>query len=123
ERPAEVVSLTSPPVESAGAAGALPQNRAVVGAFIRREGTATQTFVVAAAATAARPADTLSYGVPGAKLARHVVFDAPEDEGGRAAVSAAPGPDGRCLISLSTTGPMLLTGRPLVFSVEPASTG
>jgi hypothetical protein len=97
-----------------------PQNGGVVGAAVARGG--SWTYVVAAAETSSEPASKLTYGVPGAAAARHVVFDAPEDGDGRSTVSATPA-GGRCLVSLSSSGGQKLTGRPLVFTLAPAAAG
>jgi hypothetical protein len=115
EAPARALRLDDPAVDAKP-----PQNAAVVGAAVSRG--AAWTYVVAAAATADEPPGALSYGVPGAASSRHVVFDAPEDGEGRAAVTASAA-GGRCLVKLSSSGDRKLKGRPVVFNLGPAASG
>jgi hypothetical protein len=63
---------------------------------------------------------SLSYTAPGDKAARHVVFDAPEDAGGHASVTATAS-GGSCVVTATPGG--ALTGRPLVFTVAAAASG
>jgi MYXO-CTERM domain-containing protein len=81
------------------------------------------TFVVASAGARVAASDPLAYDAEGSQLARHVVFDAPEDPDGKASVTASATPDGRCHLALAASGATMLTGRPLVFAVAPASKG
>jgi len=103
------------PAEADGVSGA-----AVVGARVVRGG--KTTFVLAAAHASARPGKTLAYDVPGDVATRHVVFDAPEDATGRAAVTAKV-VGGRCAVSLADAGGPMLAGRPLIFDLAPAAQG
>ncbi len=65
---------------------------------------------------------SMTYGAPGDREARHVVFDAPEDGAGRSQVSAGVA-NGRCVVTLSAGGATAIVGRPLVFSVAAVSGG
>jgi hypothetical protein len=116
ETPARALRLDDPAVDAKPA-----QNGRVVGAAVSRGG-GPWTYVVGSAATSDEPADELSYGVPGAAPSRHVVFDAPQDGEGRAAVTASAA-GGRCLVKLTSSGNAKLTGRPVVFTVGPAASG
>jgi len=108
EAPAEVVAL---------------REREAVGVSVRRAG--QHTYVVAAARPRARPPSTLRYAAAGAGPTRHVVFDAPgSDSGaGETVVTAAAGPDGRCQVTLSTSGGKTIAGRPAIFTLGPAAAG
>jgi hypothetical protein len=121
ESPAEVAPMNAVLVE-----GTPQQNREVVGAMVRRAGQAT--FVVASSAIVeGAGAPSLSYAVPGGAPSRHVVFDAPEDDQGRAAVTATAAGDGRCRIALARAGggagAVVVAGRPAIFTVGAASGG
>ena len=54
-----------------------------------------------------------------------MVFDAPgSDSGtGETTVTAAAGPDGRCQVTLSTSGGKTIAGRPAIFALGPAAAG
>jgi hypothetical protein len=104
------------PAEVAPVGGA-----AVLGARVARGGHVT--FVVASATPREAPADALAYDVAGDAPARHVVFDAPEDGDGKAAVTASPTTDGKCHVALAPNGEKMFVGRPLVFTVAAASGG
>jgi hypothetical protein len=105
--------------------GGVGSSDAVIGVVVRRGG--KTTYVVGDSATSARPAGALSYRTDGKAdgkgTARHVVFDAPEDKQGRAAVGAEPTGDGNCLVTLSASGPRMLKGRPVIFVTAPAASG
>jgi MYXO-CTERM domain-containing protein len=113
EKPAEV--------EPIGRAVAGAEKAAFQGVRVARGGKVT--FVVAAPSAREAPLDALAYETEGAGASRHVVFDAPEDPDGRAAVTASATPDGRCQIALASSGDKMLAGRPVVFAVGPASAG
>ena len=53
------------------------------------------------------------------------MFDAPgSDSGaGETAVTAVAGPDGRCQVTLSTSGGKSMAGRPAIFTLGPAAGG
>jgi hypothetical protein len=115
EAPADVAPL------SRAGAGATIADARVVGTRVARGDHVT--FVVAAAASGPAAAPVLAYDVSGAVTARHVVFDAPEDEQGRASVTATALPDGQCHLVLEDAGPRLFAGRPVVFVVSSAAAG
>jgi len=64
----------------------------------------------------------MTYGVPGAAAARHVVYDAPEAPDGSSAVVAAA-QSGRCVVTITAGAGGGLTGHPLIFDVGAASGG
>ena len=94
------------------------QNAAALGAAVYRAG--KQTYVVASSAERGQSGATLTYGVPGASAARHIVFDAPEQAEGRSLVVAAA-QAGRCVITI--TAGAGFEGHPLMFSVSPEAEG
>jgi hypothetical protein len=91
---------------------------AVVGAQVTRGN--TRAFVVASSARDGATAGGLGYKAAGDRVARHVVFDAPEDANGKSAVSAKA--DGAaCSIAITAgAGDGAFEGRPLVFQVGAA---
>jgi len=113
EAPAEVGSLNDDNFDPAP-----KQNAGVIGAAVYR-GT-KQNYVVASSAQDGTSPTTLTYGVPGASAARHVVFDAPEQADGQSTVTAAA-QAGRCVITI--TAGAGFTGHPLMFSVSTAADG
>ena len=79
-----------------------------------------QSYVVASSAVGRRAPATMSYGVPGERRSRHVVFDAPEDASGKSTVSATA-QNGRCVVTI--TAGAGFTGHPLIFDVADAAGG
>jgi hypothetical protein len=117
---------TSEPLATVGSINDEPfdpspqRNRAVIGASVLRG--ARQSYVIASAATdGARPA-TMTYGVAGASLGRHIVFDAPEASDGTSAITAASS-GGRCVVTLAPGRGGGATGHPLIFDVASAASG
>src|SRR5213075_2941918 len=94
------------------------QNGGVVGAAVFRG--SKQTYVVASSAQDGASPGTMTYGVPGDSASRHIVFDAPEDAGGKSTVSAAA-QSGRCVLSFSAGAGF--TGHPLMFGMSSAADG
>jgi hypothetical protein len=94
------------------------QNGAVIGAAVYRA--TKQSYVLASSAQSGLAGTTLTYSVPGASAARHVVFDAPEQSDGQSTVTAAAVGD-RCLITIIAGAG--LAGHPLMFSVGTAASG
>jgi hypothetical protein len=103
EVPAEAVEIGDP---------------AVVGAEVTRGG--ARTFVVASSAKDGAAGPALAYKAAGDRPARHVVFDAPEDDAGKSIV-AATGDSGACKVTIKAGGgDGALDGRPLVFQLGAA---
>ncbi len=94
------------------------QNGGVLGAAVSRSG--KQSYVVASSAMKGASGATMTYGVPGGSGSRHVVFDAPEDAGGKSTVSVAA-QGGRCVITI--TAGAGFAGHPLFFDVADAASG
>ncbi len=95
-----------------------PANDGVVGATVRRG--KTLTVVVASSANDGAHGATMSYGFAASMPSRHVVFDAPEDAGGKSKlVASAAG--GRCVVTITAGGSTV--GHPLMFTVSPADGG
>ncbi|HEY3820638.1 MAG TPA: hypothetical protein VGL81_25905 [Polyangiaceae bacterium] len=114
EAPATVDSMNDGTVDPG------KQNTGVLGAAVLR--TSKQTYVVASSAVDGVSPATMTYGVPGAGDARHIVFDAPEAADGTSTVTAAA-MAGRCVVSITPGGGGGFTGHPLMFSVAAASGG
>jgi hypothetical protein len=96
------------------------QNGGVVGAAVLRG--SHQSYVVASSAKDGVSGATMTYGVPGATAARHVVYDAPEATDGSSHVSATAS-GGRCVVAITAGTGGGLTGHPLMFTVGAASGG
>src|SRR5258708_4916833 len=64
----------------------------------------------------------LTYSVPGASAARHIVYDAPEAADATSSVSSSLDA-GRCMISIRAGSGSGMTGHPLMFQVGAASEG
>ncbi len=94
------------------------QNAGVIGAAVYRAN--RQTFVVASSQQDGATASPLIYGIPAKAPSMHVVFDAPEDAGGKSAVSVVTQGD-RCVLTI-VAGPGF-TGHPLMFTVGSAAEG
>lgn len=113
EAPAEIGSLNDDNFDPAP-----KQNQGVLGAAVYRS--QKQSYVVASSAARGTAGSTMTYGVPGASAARHVVVDAPEGSDGQSAVSAvAEGT--RCVVTI--TAGAGIAGRPLMFTVKGAADG
>jgi hypothetical protein len=96
-----------------------PLGEGILGASILRGG--RRTLVIATKAAEAGPGAAMTYAAPGDRTARHVVFDAPEGESGRAMVRADV-KDGHCQIDIKPAPPGSgFAGRPLVFTTAPIS--
>jgi hypothetical protein len=94
---------------------------AVVGARVTRG--SARSFVLAASAKDGIAGATLAYSAAGDMLARHVVFDAPEDTTGASKVTATAA-NGACAITVGAgTGAGSFAGHPLVFQVAAAKDG
>jgi len=113
EGPAQVGSLNDDNYDPAP-----KQNAGVLGAAVYRG--SKQSFVVASSGVDGQAGAAMTYGVPGGSPSRHVVFDAPEDAGGRSVVTATAS-SGRCVVRI--TAGAGLAGRPLLFSVGTAQEG
>ena len=94
------------------------QNAGVIGAAIER--TSKQTYVVASSLEDGASPPTMLYGVPGAVVSRHVVFDAPESTSGKSLVTAAAN-GARCAITIAPGEGF--AGHPLLFSVSSSADG
>jgi MYXO-CTERM domain-containing protein len=94
------------------------QNAGVIGAAVFRG--SKQTYVVASSAEDGASPATVTYGVPGDSASRHIVFDAPEDSGGKSTVTAAT-QNGRCVLTFSAGAGF--TGHPLMFGMSSAADG
>jgi hypothetical protein len=96
------------------------KNAGVIGATVYRQ--SKQTYVVASSAKDGAAGAMLTYSVPGASAARHIVFDAPEAMDATSSVTASPDAD-RCVISVRAGSGAGMAGHPLMFQVGPASGG
>jgi len=110
EAAAEVGSLTDTAYDPAQA------NTDILGAAVYRD--MKQTYVVASSAEDGATGDSMTYGVPGASTARHIVFDAPEDADGKSLVSAHADGD-RCVLTITAGNGFI--GHPLMFQVTTAA--
>ena len=91
------------------------RNEGVVGAAVYRG--EKQSYVVASSAVDGDAGSTLTYAVPGASPARHVVFDAPEASDGTSDVKAAV--DGeRCVVTIVAGSGDGFKGHPLMFQLD-----
>ena len=75
------------------------QNSGVIGAAVYRN-SLKQSYVVASSAPRGASGASMTYGVPGASAARHVVYDAPEAGDGTSLVVAAVATD-RCVVTIT----------------------
>jgi hypothetical protein len=112
EAPATVGSLTDTAYDPAG------DNGGILGAAVYRA--STQSYVIASSAKDGATGATLTYSVPGASAARHIVFDAPEDSSGQSIVTASV-QAGRCAVTIAAGAGF--AGHPLMFSVASAAGG
>jgi hypothetical protein len=94
---------------------------AVTGARVTR-GT-SRSYVLGSSAKDGAAGATLAYSVPGDMLARHVVFDAPEDATGTSSVSAHAVGDACAVTITAGGGAGSFAGRPLVFQLAAAKDG
>ncbi len=92
---------------------------AALGAIVTR-GSDTTAVLVSSAKDGAAGA-TFAYTLPGAGTVRHVVFDAPEDAGGKSNVTAHSDGSGNCVVSITAGGNF--NGHPLIFSLAGAASG
>jgi hypothetical protein len=115
ERPAQVGSLNDDTIDPAP-----KRNGGVIGAAVNRA--SKQSYVVASSARDGAASPTMTYGVPGASPARHIVYDAPEARDGTSAVTASVS-EGRCVVSISAGSGGGLAAHPLMFRVASAADG
>ena len=94
---------------------------AVTGARVTRG--SARSFVLGSSAKDGAAGATLAYSVPGDMLARHVVFDAPEDTTGTSSVSAHAVGDACAVTITAGGGAGSFAGRPLVFQLAAAKDG
>jgi hypothetical protein len=95
-------------------------NAGVLGASIFRS--MKQSFIVASSAQDGASSSTMTYAVPGASAARHVVFDAPEAADGTSVVTAAVAGT-QCVVTVVAGSGAGTAGRPLMFSTGAATEG
>jgi hypothetical protein len=114
EPAATVASLTDASVDPMG------HNGAVLGASVRRGG--RQSYVIASSAADGMAGASMSYEVPGATTARHVVFDAPEAADGTSSVATTV-QSGRCAITITAGAGAGFTGHPLLLEIDSAANG
>jgi MYXO-CTERM domain-containing protein len=112
ESPATVASMTDATIDPTHA------NAGVVGAAVTRNGVVS--YVVASSAPMGASGATMTYSVPGATPARHVVYDAPESSNGESSVTAAA-QAGACVLTI--TAGSGFTGHPLMFGMASAGGG
>ncbi len=96
------------------------QNTGVIGAAVYRS--MKQSYVVASSAQDGASGASMSYGIPAADPARHVVFDAPEASDGSSSV-AAVAQGGRCVLTITPGSGGGITGHPLMFQTDSATNG
>lgn len=113
EAPASVAAMGDDTIDPAP-----KQNDGVMGAALFRGD--KQTYVVASSAEDGKSPAVMTYGVPGGTASRHIVFDAPEDGGGKSLVTTEAKGD-RCLITIKAGDGF--AGHPLMFGVTTAADG
>jgi hypothetical protein len=91
-----------------------------LGVLVKRG--ARRTLVMTSGRTSAGAESRLAYSADGGDKTWHVVFDAPEDDRGRATVTASAA-NGQCAIEIKPGGSSSFTGRPLIFVVAGAAAG
>ena len=114
EQPATVDSMNDANIDPSGA------NTGVIGAGVFRA--SKQSYVVASSAQDGAAPTTMTYGVPGASAARHIVYDAPEASDGTSTVTGAV-QSGRCVVTVTAGSGGGFAGHPLMFQVASASDG
>jgi hypothetical protein len=115
EQPATVGSINDEAFDPAP-----QQNRAILGAAVLRA--SKQSYVLASSAMNGASPTVMSYAVPGASPARHIVFDAPEAKDRTSVVTAAV-KAGRCAVNIAAGSGGGATGHPLIFEVASAKDG
>lgn len=115
ENAAMVASLNDDAVDLAP-----KHNAGIIGASVFRG--MKQSFIVAASAQDGAAGSTMTYAVPGASAARHVVFDAPEAADGTSTVTATVS-GSQCVVTVTAGGGGGTVGRPLMFSTAAATNG
>jgi hypothetical protein len=115
DMPAKVGSLNDDDFDPAP-----KKNAGVIGAAVYRQ--SKQTYVVASSAKDGAAGAMLTYSVPGASAARHVVYDAPEAMDATSSVTASVDAN-RCVINVRADAGGGMAGHPLMFQVAPASGG